>query len=127
MRYCAYKDGLCRACYKQFSTRIRLLDHLADRRRTVCRESLASDGHLRLTYAEVHRLDEKDRQERNAAHRQGRTQVRSLANQSVGSEIEFVFISFSILDLRQQLLSSEQKYMFLFWVFCISIFNSLMK
>ena len=70
-------DACCPICKTTFSTRLRCIAHLTDKRRRgnriPCGELLASSDANPWVPAEVARLDAVDREVRRAAHRSGRT------------------------------------------------------
>eukprot|EP00973_Karenia_brevis_P073785 10255529-Karenia_brevis.AAC.1 len=71
-------DGRCKACRTTFSSRLRLIAHLSDKRRTACLRFCTA--HVQpLSTAESDRLDMQDREERKAARRAGHTQPLSKA------------------------------------------------
>ena len=69
-------DGICPVCKTNFRTRIRLLKHLCDSRRTMCRDSILENSSLysRLTDCRVFDLDDFDRLELKNARRSGSSQ-----------------------------------------------------
>jgi len=70
MRFFARTDGVCLACKTVFSTRLRLLAHLTDRRRDYCRGYILANSSP-LHASEVQALDHVDRAARRLAHRAG--------------------------------------------------------
>ena len=75
MRFFADGDGVCGACSTNFRTRLRLLDHLSDARRSHCREK-ENDGRVKkLSNERVEELDDVDRVARTAARHSGHSHV----------------------------------------------------
>ena len=72
-RYYADADGVCPICSSDFLTRLRLISHLSDPRRTKCSVHL----HLvtKLTEARVEELDQHDRYLKQASKKQGHSHV----------------------------------------------------
>ena len=73
MRFFASGSGVCPACHTNFRQRLRLLAHLCDSRRPICRDKCLD---LRneiepISFIEVSRLDLADRAARTAAAKQG--------------------------------------------------------
>ena len=77
MRYFANSDGVCLACRSVFSSRLRLIGHLNDRRRQACRDKLCSGQFPKLPEEIVTRLDLADRGLLTAARKDGHTHVLS--------------------------------------------------
>ena len=76
MRYYAHTDGICPVCRACFNTRLRLLAHLDDSRRTRCHDIILADDactYARLSDSLVDTLDEIDGEARKAARKQGHT------------------------------------------------------
>ena len=71
MRYYADESGICRHCNTNFVTRLRLLRHLTDSRRPVCRDAILAVSSQRLSEDLVETLDLKDREARRLAQRAG--------------------------------------------------------
>ena len=66
-------SGICPVCETNFHTRLRVLAHLSDKRRTKCSSALQSGTFERLPSTEVTRLDQADAQARRAARKNGHT------------------------------------------------------
>ena len=62
---------VCGACGTNFRTRLRLLDHLSDSRRTHCRDVCDSGTVTKLSNERVEELDELDRVARTSARQSG--------------------------------------------------------
>ena len=75
MRYFADADGVCHACGTLFHTRLRLLAHLSDNRRTACHDKLIRYDGNRLSDVRVHALDLLDRTARRQAQQAGHSHV----------------------------------------------------
>ena len=75
MRFYASEKGVCPVCKTCFVTRLRLLAHLSDSRRSTCRNTIldADSNFPRLSSKKVMRLDEFDKQARADALRLGHT------------------------------------------------------
>jgi len=70
-RHFAPESGVCPACDTQFRSRLRLLAHLCDTRRTCCWDQVRGNSRLRLAPTLVERLDRDANKARLAAHRSG--------------------------------------------------------
>ena len=68
-------DDVCGACGTNFRTRLRLLDHLSDGRRTHCRDVFNGGTVTKLSNERVEELDELDRVARTAARQSGHSHV----------------------------------------------------
>ena len=77
MRFGADATGVCPVCLTSFSSRIRLLYHLTDGRRTKCGDAIEAGTYPELSQSRVDELDESDRLETRGVYREGRTQVKS--------------------------------------------------
>ena len=75
MRFFADDDGVCGACGTNFRTRLRLMDHLSDARRTHCRDVCNGGTVTKLSNERVEELDELDRVARTAARQSGHSHV----------------------------------------------------
>ena len=75
MRLFADRDGVCPICKGQYMTRIRLVAHLSDKRRTKCHDQIVEQSLPQLSPARVAELDEEDRVARRAAQRAGLSHV----------------------------------------------------
>ena len=75
MRFFADDDGVCGACGTNFRTRLRLLDHLSDSRRTRCRDACNSQTVPKLSQERVEELDELHRVARTSARQSGHSHV----------------------------------------------------
>ena len=77
LRVSAYIDGSgrCPTCLTFFNTRLRVLKHLSDSRRTKCTTNILNGSHPLLDRAERDRLDEADRVQKRLARRNGHTSV----------------------------------------------------
>ena len=72
MRFFADDDGgVCGACGTNFRTRVRLLDHLSDARRTHCRDVCNGGTVTKLSNERVEELDELDRVARTSVRQGG--------------------------------------------------------
>ena len=71
MRYYADESGVCANCGSCFNTRLRLLRHLIDTRRTKCADAIVTSGIPRLTESRVVQFDLADREQRRRAQREG--------------------------------------------------------
>ena len=71
MRFFADDDGVCGACGTNFRTRLPLLDHLSDSRRTHCRDVCNGGTVTKLSNERVEELDEMDRVARTSARQSG--------------------------------------------------------
>ena len=76
MRFYADADGTCQCCETLFSTRLRLIAHLSDARRTKCRDWLLTQGR-QLDCVIVATLDARDKDARQVARTGGLTLPRS--------------------------------------------------
>ena len=75
-RFFAKTDGVCPICDAKLCTRLRLLAHLSDRRRTRCWDEIQkSPADFRLDGDTVEMLDAADRRERTLARRAGHSHV----------------------------------------------------
>ena len=72
MRFFADDNGVCGACGTNFRTRLRLLHHLSDARRTHCRNECNGGTVTKLSNE---RVDELDRVARTAAKQSGHSHV----------------------------------------------------
>ena len=72
-KYYAECDGVCPVCKSNYLTRLRLISHLSDPRRTKCSSQL----HLcpKLSDARVEELDQMDRSLKRAASKQGHSHL----------------------------------------------------
>jgi len=70
-RYYAPASGVCPCCGTRFRSRLRLLAHLCDTRRTRCWDTVRADDSLRLAEAVVTKLDGIDNVARLAARKAG--------------------------------------------------------
>ena len=76
MRFFADGDGVCGACGTNFRTKLRLLDHLSDARRTHCRDVCNGGRVTKLSNERVEELDELDRVARTVARQSGHSFAR---------------------------------------------------
>ena len=77
LRLFAGADNTCQACSTTFSTRLRLMAHMADSRRVRCREWLFAHG-VRISTEQCAQLDAVDLDQRRQANRAGHTQPLSI-------------------------------------------------
>ena len=70
-RYFAPASGVCPCCATQFRSRLRLLAHLCDTRRTRCWDAVRGNDNLRIAEAVVAKLDALDNNSRLAARKAG--------------------------------------------------------
>ena len=75
MRFFADEGGVCGACGTNFRTRLRLLDHLSDARRTHCRDVCNSGTVTKLSNERVGEFNELDRVARTSARKSGHSHV----------------------------------------------------
>ena len=83
IRYYADSNGVCPVCNACFCSRLRLISHLSDPRRT--RFSPQLSGIARLSEARVAELDALDRQAKRLAARDGHTHVLAVSQASSAS------------------------------------------
>ena len=71
----AHGSGVCQVCLSSFGTRLRLLRHMCDSRRTRCWDAILADpaGFSKLEAEELVTLDLADRAHRREAQREGRS------------------------------------------------------
>ena len=94
MRFYADVQGTCLVCKTCFNTRLRLLAHLDDSRRSRCRDAILRDGdtYRKLDVDRVAELDMKDREDRKTVKRQGHSHPIAVlsATTAAGKRIGFV-------------------------------------